>query len=73
MLEFLKEKEVFAGIHYPIPLHFQGSLKSLGYKEGDFEITEKAAKEILSLPMYPEITKEQIEFVAEKIKEFFEK
>ena len=73
LLEFLKEKEVFAGIHYPIPLHFQGSLKSLGYKEGDFEITEKAAKEILSLPMYPEITKEQIEFVAEKVKEFFEK
>lgn len=67
----LKEKDIAAGIHYPIPLHLQPALKFLGYKQGDFPVTEKAAKEILSLPIYPELTNEQINFIVEKIKSFF--
>ena len=47
------------GIHYPIPLHLQTAYKQLGYEEGAFPVTEKIAKEILSLPMYPQLTAEQ--------------
>jgi dTDP-4-amino-4,6-dideoxygalactose transaminase len=52
------------GIHYPIPIHLQEACASLGYRKGDFPVTEKAAARILSLPMYPEMTTEQCEFVA---------
>lgn len=55
----LHEAGVGAGIHYPIPIHLLGAFRSLGYEEGDFPIAESAAKEILSLPMYPHITAEQ--------------
>ncbi|MBW2990857.1 DegT/DnrJ/EryC1/StrS family aminotransferase [Candidatus Woesearchaeota archaeon] len=71
LMSFLKEKNIFAGIHYPVPLHVQQSLAYLGYKKGDFPVTEKAADEILSLPMYPELTEEQIKLVVAGIKEFF--
>ncbi len=65
----LKEKGIDTGIHYPLPLHLQPSLSYLGYQEGDFPVTERAAKEILSIPMYPEITLEQIEYIVNSIKE----
>jgi dTDP-4-amino-4,6-dideoxygalactose transaminase len=51
------------GIHYPIPMHLQGALSSLGHHEGDFPVTEAAAREMLSLPMFPGITPEQQETV----------
>lgn len=73
LMNFLKSNNIFTGIHYPVPLHLQPALKNLGYKKGDFEITEKVAKKILSLPMYPELKKEQIELVCNKIKEFLKK
>jgi len=73
LLNYLKEKEIFCGIHYPIPLHVQPALSYLGCKQGDFPISEKAAKEILSIPMYPELTDEQIKHVVENIKNFFKK
>lgn len=69
VLEKLKKAEIGAGVHYPIPLHLQPAFKGLGYKEGDFPVTEKIAKEILSIPLYPEITGEQMEFVAKTLKE----
>ena len=72
LMNLLKEKGISTGIHYPIPLHLQPSLKFLGYKEGDFPIAEKAAKEILSLPMYPELSKEAIEYVSSCIKELLQ-
>lgn len=59
----MNDNGIGAGVHYPIPLHLQPAFKELGYKEGDFPVTEKITKEILSLPMYPELTREQIEFV----------
>jgi len=54
---------VATGIHYPIPIHLQKAYKHLNYKLGDFPITKKVSKEILSLPMYPELTDKQIEYV----------
>ncbi|RKY84777.1 erythromycin biosynthesis sensory transduction protein eryC1 [candidate division KSB1 bacterium] len=70
---YLKDKEIFTGIHYPIPIHLQESYKDLGCDEGDFPVTEMLADEILSLPMYPELSDEQIEYVCENIKEFLSK
>jgi len=69
--EYLKSKGIGTGLHYPIPLHLQKAYKYLGYKEGDFPIAEKVAREGLSLPMFPELTEEQIEKVAREIKAFF--
>ncbi|MBA7698621.1 dTDP-3-amino-3,6-dideoxy-alpha-D-galactopyranose transaminase [subsurface metagenome] len=68
---FLKENEIASGLHYPIPLHLTQAYAFLGYKKGDFPVAEKLANEILSLPMYPELAKEQIEYVCEKIKAFY--
>jgi dTDP-4-amino-4,6-dideoxygalactose transaminase len=69
----LSEQGVSTMIYYPLPLHIQPVFKELGYKEGDFPITEKAAKEALSLPMFPELTQEQQVYVVDKIKEFYTK
>ncbi|GAG63038.1 unnamed protein product, partial [marine sediment metagenome] len=58
--EELKSKGIATGIHYPIPLHLQLAYKYLEYKKGDFPITEKVSQEILSLPMFAELSDEQI-------------
>ena len=60
---------VETGLHYPGPLHLQEAYKSLGYKQGDFPVCERLAGRILSLPMFPDITREQVEFVVSVIKE----
>lgn len=65
----LNEKGIASGVHYPIPLHLQQAYKRLDYKEGDFPVAEKAANEILSLPMFPEISTKQQECVVNAIKE----
>ena len=51
-------------MHYPIPIHLQEACRGLGYTEGAFPIAESLAKESLSLPMFPELTTEQVEYVA---------
>ncbi len=61
----LSENHIATGLHYPIPLHLQKAYVSLGYKEGDFPISEKVARELLSLPMYPELTDYQQNQVVE--------
>lgn len=71
--DFLIQNGVNVGLHYPIPLHMQECFKNLGYKKGDFPNSEKIAEAGLSLPMFPELTDEQINYVIEKIKEFFSK
>lgn len=71
--DFLTQNGVNVGLHYPIPLHMQECFKNLGYKKGDFPNSEKIAEAGLSLPMFPELTDEQISYVIEKIKEFFSK
>ncbi|MCK4979757.1 MAG: DegT/DnrJ/EryC1/StrS family aminotransferase [Candidatus Delongbacteria bacterium] len=72
LLKFLNDNGIGAGIHYPIPLHMQPVFEYLGYSIGDFPVTEKIASEIISLPIFPEITDEQIEYIIDKVKEFFE-
>lgn len=59
------------GIHYPIPLHLQDAYQNLGYKNGDFPVSEGAAREILSLPMYPQLESEQQSRVVAELKAFF--
>jgi dTDP-4-amino-4,6-dideoxygalactose transaminase len=63
--ELLRARGIGTGIHYLIPVHMQGACAGLGYRKGDFPVTENAASRILSLPMYPELTSAQREFVAE--------
>ena len=68
--KFLGDKGIATGLHYPLPLHLQKAYEHLDYKEGSFPVTEKVAKTLLSLPMFPELKREQIEYVAASIKEF---
>ena len=68
----LQGKGISTGLHYPVPLHRQKALQSFGHREGDFPVTERAAKEILSLPMYAELTNEQIDFVCDSIGDYFD-
>ncbi len=67
----MKENGIGTGLHYPIPLHLTQAYAFLGSKKGDFPVAEKLANEILSLPMYPGLTEEHIEYVYEKIKAFY--
>jgi dTDP-4-amino-4,6-dideoxygalactose transaminase len=67
----LEANKIGCALHYPLPLHLQKCYASLGYKEGDFPVAEKAARECLSLPVYPELTDAQIQRVAAAIREFF--
>lgn len=69
--DYLTQQGVNVGLHYPIPLHLQECFKGLGYKKGDFPNSERIAEAGLSLPMYPEMTDEQINYVIDAIKEFF--
>jgi dTDP-4-amino-4,6-dideoxygalactose transaminase len=68
----LEANQIGCALHYPVPLHLQKCFASLGYKEGDFPVAEKAARECLSLPIYPEMTDAQIQRVAGVIGEFFQ-
>lgn len=68
--KFLKDKGIATGVHYPLPLHLQPAYADLKYQEGDFPVTEQAAKEILSLPMFPEMTAEMVAEVCGAIKPF---
>jgi dTDP-4-amino-4,6-dideoxygalactose transaminase len=70
LAKFLNEKNISTGLHYPVPLHMQKCFSHLGYKKGDFPVTEKLAENGLSLPMYAELKEEQISYIAENIKEF---
>lgn len=69
---YLNDLRIQTGIHYPIPVHLQTAYTSLGYKRGDFPVTENLSKRILSLPMFPELTEDQIYCVVEAIKNFYE-
>jgi dTDP-4-amino-4,6-dideoxygalactose transaminase len=60
----LAEAGVQTGVHYPIPVHLQPAYRDLGYTRGDFPVSEGAATQVLSLPMFPELTSGQIEAIA---------
>jgi dTDP-4-amino-4,6-dideoxygalactose transaminase len=68
--KFLAERKIGSTVYYPYPLHLQPLYSALGHKPGDFPHAERAAQEVLSLPMYPELRKEQIARVVETIGEF---
>ncbi len=70
--QYLDARGIATGLHYPVPLHLQKAYETLGYRDGDFPVSEKAAKEILSLPMFPSLTEEQQDRVAESIADFME-
>ncbi|TET65941.1 MAG: DegT/DnrJ/EryC1/StrS family aminotransferase [Candidatus Aminicenantes bacterium] len=70
---FLKEKGVATAIYYPLPLHLQKCFADLGYRGGDFPESEKAASEVLALPIYPELTANQQEFLVTCIKKFYQR
>jgi dTDP-4-amino-4,6-dideoxygalactose transaminase len=67
ILEALKARDIHCGIHYPVPVHLQGAYRDLGLEEGSFPVAERCAREFLSLPMFPELTNEQVAFVAEEV------
>ncbi|MCL4488745.1 MAG: DegT/DnrJ/EryC1/StrS family aminotransferase [Chloroflexi bacterium] len=69
--EWLKRQGIGTGIHYPVPVHLQKSMRRIGLPAGDLPVTERATEEILSLPMYAELTDPEIEYVTDAIKKFY--
>lgn len=70
LMEHLNSKSVQTAIHYPTPIHLQEAYSHLGYGKGSFPVSEQCADEIISLPMYPELAQDEIDFVAKAIREF---
>jgi len=71
LIEHLKKNSIGVEVYYPVPMHVQECFKNLGCKEGDFPESEKAAKEVLALPIYPELTDEMKDYVVEKVLSFY--
>jgi Predicted pyridoxal phosphate-dependent enzyme apparently involved in regulation of cell wall biogenesis len=69
MLNKLKEKGVATGVYYPVPLHLQKVYKNLGYKEGDMPVAEYLSHRTFAIPVYPELTDEEVNYIVESIKE----
>jgi dTDP-4-amino-4,6-dideoxygalactose transaminase len=69
--QYLTERQIGSEIYYPLPLHLQTSLASLGYKQGDFPVSETAANEVLALPMYPELREDEQQTVVNTIAAFY--
>jgi dTDP-4-amino-4,6-dideoxygalactose transaminase len=69
--EYLTAHGVGCSVYYPVPLHLQECFAYLGYKEGEFPESERACREVLSIPVYPELTQDQTAYVAETIRAFF--
>jgi dTDP-4-amino-4,6-dideoxygalactose transaminase len=68
--DFLTKRKIGSQIYYPIPIHLQDALKGLGYKAGDFPEAERAAHEVLALPIFPELREDEQEIVVAAIAEF---
>ena len=71
LAKFLNEAGIATGLHYPIPLHLQKCFRNLGYNDGSFPNAERLAANGISLPMFPELADEQIQYISDKIKEFY--
>ena len=69
---FLTENGIGTEVYYPLPLHLQPALRSLGYWQGDFPVAERAAAEVLALPIYPELSDEEVENVVEGVRRFYQ-
>jgi dTDP-4-amino-4,6-dideoxygalactose transaminase len=68
LIESLKEKQIYCGIHYPVPVHLTKAYRSLNLPKGSFPVAEQIADEELSLPMFPELTNDQIRYVADALR-----
>ncbi len=73
LMKLLADRGVSTAIYYPVPLHLQECFKHLGYKKGDLPVSESLCNEVLTLPSYPELTDEQVEYVAQNVAEFYGK
>ena len=71
--DYLEKNKIGYGIHYPLPIHLQRAYKFLGYTRGYLPVTEKVSKEIISLPIFPELKKEELEYIVNKINKFNQK
>jgi dTDP-3-amino-3,4,6-trideoxy-alpha-D-glucose transaminase len=71
LMKYLKTQGIECGIHYPLPLHLQPAYADQGFTKGQYPVSEQLAQEILSIPMYPELTEEQQIFIADQITGFF--
>ncbi|WP_370561270.1 DegT/DnrJ/EryC1/StrS family aminotransferase [Edaphobacter albus] len=69
--QYLSDRSIGSEIYYPLPLHLQPSLASLGYQKGDFPVSEQAALEVLALPMYPELREDEQQTVVDAIRSFY--
>jgi dTDP-4-amino-4,6-dideoxygalactose transaminase len=69
LIDTLGAKEIGCGLHYPVPVHLQPAYRHLGYRRGDFPVAEQSADELVSLPMFPEMTQDQIAFVTAAVTE----
>lgn len=68
----LRKQGIGTSIYYPLPLHLQECFRELGYKEGDLRVSAEASREVLSLPMFPELTEDEQEYVVKVIQTFVE-
>jgi len=73
LFEFLIKNKIYAGIHYPVPIHMQKAYTCLGYSKGFFPVTEKISKEILSLPMFPDLNQREVVYIVNTINQFYKK
>lgn len=71
--EYLKEQGIGTEVYYPVPLHMQECFRYLGYKQNDFPVSVEASQKTLALPIFPELTSEEIEYIVNNIKRFFER
>ena len=70
LVKHLNDAGVATGLFYPRPLHLQPVYEGLGYKEGDFPVSEQTCREIINLPIYAELTDEQVDYVIESVNSF---
>jgi dTDP-4-amino-4,6-dideoxygalactose transaminase len=69
--KFLADRKIGSEVYYPLPLHLQPVFSYLGLKEGDMPVAEQAAKNVLALPMFPELSEGEIGYVVESIADFY--
>lgn len=70
-MDFLSKEGISTIIHYPVPIHLQSAYKYLNYKNGDLPVTEKLAKEIISIPIFPDLEDKEVEYIIKSIKKFY--